>query len=212
MHQEDMMAKANPSTLQRILHNSQTSHRTRGNHHQHYLYNVLSISPEAIEPSRENKLTLVLFLDKIPHVTWRDFAKEFNIIIRMELCHFALRRWFSALSTNKTSISNLKTITPGERQKESVTASFTYKYLHPLVEPIVHYQGMAHANPSRLHAKNDAGKKERAPEGTVIIIENWDIRVSGTIVEPSDIRVEEIALRVGKACVRTRFAEVRPKN
>jgi hypothetical protein len=55
---------------------------------------------------------------------------------------------------------------------------------------------MAHANPSGLHAKNDAGKKERALESTVIVIENWDIRVSGTIVKPSDIRVEEIALRV----------------
>ena len=39
-------------------------------------------------------------------------------------------------------------------------------------------------------------KRARALEGTVIIIENWDIRVSGTIVKPSDIRVEEIALRV----------------
>ena len=56
---------------------------------------------------------------------------------------------------------------------------------------------MAHANPSGLHAKTTQGKKkERALEGTVIIIENWDIRVSGTIVKPSDIRVEEIALRV----------------
>lgn len=57
------------------------------------------------------------------------------------------------------------------------------------------------------------GKKERALKGTVIIIENWDIRVSGTIVKPSDVRVEEIALCVwGKACVRTRFAEVKRKK
>ena len=155
-----MMAKANPSILQRILHNSQTSHRTRGNHHQHYLYNVSFkfYPPEAIETSGENKLTLVLFLDKIAHVTWRDFAKKFNIIIRMELCHFALRRRFSALSTNKHQ-SAVKTKSPGEGQRNRVTASFTYKYLHPLVEPIVHYQGMAHANPSGLHARTTQGKK-----------------------------------------------------
>jgi hypothetical protein len=116
-----MLAKANPSTLQRILHNSQTSRRTRGNHHQHYLYqrSVLSLSPEAIEPSRENKLTLVLFLDKIPHVTWRDFAKEFNIIVRMELCHFALRRRFSALSIKQKKHRSAAVKTkklPGEGQ------------------------------------------------------------------------------------------------
>lgn len=112
VHQEDTMAKANPSTLQRILHNSQTSHRTRGNHHRHYLYNVrFKLYPQKPSNHRgRDKLTLVLFLDKIPHVTRRDFAKEFNIIIRMELCHFALRRRFSALSINKT----LKTKTPGE--------------------------------------------------------------------------------------------------
>ena len=57
------------------------------------------------------------------------------------------------------------------------------------------------------------GKKERALKGTVIIIENWDIRVSGAIVKPSDVRVEEIALCVwGKACVRTRFAEIERKK
>jgi hypothetical protein len=60
---------------------------------------------------------------------------------------------------------------------------------------------MAHANPSGLHAKTTQGKKENALEGTVIIIENWDIRVSGTIVKPSDIRVEEIALSVWGRCV-----------
>lgn len=50
------------------------------------------------------------------------------------------------------------------------------------------------------------------PEGTVIIIENWDIRVSGTIVKPSDIRVEEIALRVwGRACVRITICRSKAK-
>ena len=109
MHQEDMLTKANPSTLQRILHNSQTSHRTRDNHHQHYLHNrqLESFIPKShrAHQGRENRLTLVLFLDKISHVTWRDFAKELNIIIRVELCHFALRRRFSTLSINKQNIN-----------------------------------------------------------------------------------------------------------
>ena len=102
MGQGDMIAKANPLSLRRILHNSQTSHRTRGNRHQHYLYDVSSrFAPEAIEPTTVNELTLVLFLDKTPHVTWRDFAEKLNIIIRMKLCHFAFRRRFGTLSINK---------------------------------------------------------------------------------------------------------------
>jgi len=61
-----------------------------------------------MEPLRENELTLVLLLDKIPHVTWRDFAEEFNIIVRMELCHFALGR----------RLSTLKKTTPDESEEE----------------------------------------------------------------------------------------------
>ena len=53
-----------------------------------------------------NELTLVLFLDKTPHVTWRDFAEKLNIIIRMKLCHFALRRGFGTLSINKLEENN----------------------------------------------------------------------------------------------------------
>jgi hypothetical protein len=191
------VAKANPSTLQRIWHNSQTDHRTRGNHHQHYLHNVnSSFAPEAIEPPRrEKELTLVLFLDKTPHVTWRDFAKEFNIIIRMKLCHFALRRRFSALSTDQHR-SIRRRNTHGRSSRYKIPASLTYKYLHPLVKAIIHDQRMAHANPRRLHAEPTQKKKSTRSRGIVLIIKKWDIRVSRTIVEPSDVRVEEIALHV----------------
>jgi len=55
---------------------------------------------------------------------------------------------------------------------------------------------------------NRRRKKERAFEDTVFTIKNWDIRVSGTIMKPSDVRVEEIALRVwDRPWVRTRLAE-----
>ena len=56
---------------------------------------------------------------------------------------------------------------------------------------------MTHANPSGLHAEpTQREAREHGLEGTVIVIKNWDIRVSGTIMKPSDVRVEEIALHV----------------
>jgi hypothetical protein len=88
------MTNADPSTLRRILRNNQTNHQTRGSHRQHYLHSVITRSHGTTEG---NELTLVLLLDEIPHVTWRDFAEEFNIIVRMELCHFALGRRLGTL-------------------------------------------------------------------------------------------------------------------
>jgi len=42
-------------------------------------------------------------------------------------------------------------------------------------------------------------KNEHMVQDTVIVTQNWDIRVSGTIMKSPNIRVEEIALRgVGK--------------
>jgi hypothetical protein len=48
------------------------------------------------------------------------------------------------------------------RKENNADADFiissTYKYLHPLVESIVHYQRMAHTNPGGLHTE----QKQRA--------------------------------------------------
>jgi hypothetical protein len=52
------------------------------------------------DSTREKILTLVLFLDKIPHVTWRNFAEEFDIIIGVKLCHLAFRCRFGALQVD----------------------------------------------------------------------------------------------------------------
>jgi len=49
---------------------------------------------------------------------------------------------------------------------------------------------------------------EHALQNTIIGSNHWDIRMSGTIVEPSDVRVIEIALRVwGKAMMSERLLE-----
>jgi len=66
---------------------------------------------------------------------------------------------------------------------------FTYKYFHPLVETIVHYQRMAHADPGGLHAR-----PPQCVGFTLTVTENWNVRVSRTIVKSPDVRVEEITL------------------
>jgi hypothetical protein len=45
-------------------------------------------------------------------------------------------------------------------------------------------------------------------QGTAIVTENWGVRVSRAIMKSSDVRVEEIALRVwGRRVVRRRLAQ-----
>ncbi len=46
---------------------------------------------------REMELTLVLLLDKISHIAWRDFAKKLNVIVGVKLRHLALRGGLRAL-------------------------------------------------------------------------------------------------------------------
>ena len=46
----------------------------------------------------------MLLLDKIAHVARRDFAEKVNIIIRMKLCHLALRRGLGALKKNQRTL------------------------------------------------------------------------------------------------------------
>jgi hypothetical protein len=51
-------------------------------------------------------------------------------------------------------------------------------------------------------------KNEHVVQGIIIVSQNCDIRVSGTIVKPPNVRVEEIALQdVGKRGVRLRIQE-----
>jgi hypothetical protein len=96
----------------------------------------------------------VLLLDEIPHVARRDFAEEFNIIISMKLCHFAFRRGLGALKKIEkyNNHRSVRSQAPRQQRREQRVASLTYEYFHPLVQPVVHNQRMAHANPSGLHA------------------------------------------------------------
>ncbi len=54
---------------------------------------------------------------------------------------------------------------------------------------------MAHANPSGLHAEPPQKRAHISFRIIAIVTQNWDIRVSGTIVKSANVRVEEIALR-----------------
>ena len=97
----------------------------------------------------------MLLLDEIPHVARRDFAEEFDIIIGMKLCHFAFRRGLGALKKRFEKYNHHRSVrsqAPRQQRREQRVASLTYEYFHPLVQPVVHNQRMAHANPSRLHA------------------------------------------------------------
>jgi hypothetical protein len=60
----------------------------------------LNHQTEISESIREKGLTLVLFLDEIPHVTWRDFTEELDIIIGVKLCHLAFRGRLGTLQVN----------------------------------------------------------------------------------------------------------------
>lgn len=95
----------------------------------------------------------MLLLDKIPHVTRRDLAEEFNIIIRMELCHFALRGRLRALKNRQQFSISQKESTTVAASRGYDAALFTYENLHPLIQPVVHNKRVAHADPSGFHAR-----------------------------------------------------------
>jgi hypothetical protein len=43
------------------------------------------------------KPTLVLFLDEVVHVAWRDAVEKVDVLVRMELSHLSLGGGFRAL-------------------------------------------------------------------------------------------------------------------
>lgn len=101
----------------------------------------------------------------------------------MELRHLTLCRRLCALD----NAINVRTISGGlyTELKEVVA----HEDLHFLVQPVVHDQGMAHPDPRRLHPSTPMSlhypkKQSQADE----------LRVSGSIVKASNIRVEEVAL------------------
>lgn len=125
----------------------------------------------------------MLLLDERVHVTGVDAVQEVNIVVRVELRHLALRRRFGALyvqhKANKKS--NCAPICLCEK--------LAHEDLHFLVQPVVHDERVAHADPRWLHpvCQNKIHLSHR-------LCRARHLRMSRAIVEAADIRVEEVAL------------------
>lgn len=68
-----------------------------------------------------------------------------------------------------------------------------YKYLHILVEAVIHDKGVTHAYPSRLHSVKSSASEEKSHSTF-----RRDLRMARSIVEASDICIEKVALEIAK--------------
>jgi hypothetical protein len=84
--------------------------------------------------------TFRLLLLIVVHIIRGDLVQEFDIVIRVELSHFTLRRWFCALVVEKSELNGMREF-------------LAYVYLHLLVEPVIHDQGVCHPHTRWLHSR-----------------------------------------------------------
>lgn len=169
-----------PSSRRPKSSNIQTGHQIPDNRRPHYLE----------EKGQENAFwkwrcwwqTFVLLLDKLVHVVWCDPIEKVDVLVRVELCHFAFRCRLCTLWIIFNVMSGCLDFRTSQKQ-------CAHKYFHLLVQTIIHYKWVTHPYTSRFHSLI-ASRESSA-------IYFWsDLRVTRTIVKPSYIRVKEVALQL----------------
>ena len=140
-----MFAGSHPLTRPQRWRSNQTTRRISGNRLQRYLYErvrALGCGGRRKNPGRGGGRTFGLLLLKIVHVVRSNLVEEFDIVVRMKLCHFPLGGRLCALSVEMVR----KGVADG-----GCVSGWTYVYLHLLVKTIVHDQRMGHSDTRRLH-------------------------------------------------------------